>query len=108
MLSAYSQGNHFYFGKYYLYKDTYYFGGKGSRKLVRIYYHQDKFPRYEAQFRDKYVQVVFSALNNSIDTREFQEKLIAIAVGVINFRDRSKLKNPKKAHKGNTKRLFFW
>lgn len=108
MLSAYSQGNHFYFRKYYLYKDTHYFGGKGSRKLVRIYCHQDKFPRYEAQFRDKYAQAVFSALNNSIDIREFQEKLTAIAVGVIDFRDRSKLKNPKKAHKGNTKRLFFW
>ena len=106
MINAYYKGNYCYFKKYYCYKNTHYFGSRASNKVMRIYPKKD-FIRLETEFRDKYANDIFYIIKN-LTTIEFQAILAAIAVGVIDFRDKSKLKNPNKAYAGNTKRLPFW
>ena len=78
--------------------------------------HKNKSLRLETQFRGKYAQPAFETLatleREDKTDREWikivQKDIGAIAVGAVDFRDKSKLKNQKKACKGKTKRLAFW
>ena len=78
--------------------------------------HKNKSLRLETQFRAKYAQPAFETLatleREDKTDREWikivQKDIGAIAVGAVDFRDKSKLKNQKKACKGKTKRLAFW
>ena len=95
---------------------VHYFGAKGSKKLVRVYKHKNKSLRLETQFRGKYAQVAFKAiatLERDDESDEEWERIVqktigGIAVGARDFRDKSKLKNPKKASKSKTKRFPWW
>jgi hypothetical protein len=125
MLKAFKEGNYFDF-RWYGEETTatspdnstttHYFGGKGSKRLVRVYKHKNESLRLETQFRGDYAQVAFEALatlEREDETDEEWEKIIqknigGIAVGAIDFRDKSKLKNQNKACKSKTKRLPFW
>ena len=125
MIKAYREGNYFDFKNYHHETDesnpnnpttTHYFGSKGSKKLVRIYKHKNESQRLETQFRGKYAQKAFetiATLERKNETDEEWSKVIyktigRIAIGAIDFRDKSKLKNKKKACKSKTKRLPFW
>jgi|GEM_PF-5055325 len=125
MIEAYKNDNYFDFKEYakeeeYTSPDnctnTHYFGAKGSKKLVRVYKHKNKSRRLETQFRGKYAQGAFetiATLERDEESDEEWSKIIqktigGIAEGAIDFRDRSKLKNPRKASKSKTKRLPFW
>ncbi len=125
MIEAYKNGDYFYFKELmkkeeYTSPDnlttTHYFGGEGSKKLVRVYNHKNESLRLEAQFRGKYAQAAFEAIatlervNESDEewSKIIQKTIGGIAVGIIDFRDKSKLKNQKKADKSKTKRLAFW
>ena len=125
MIEEYRNGNYFDFRGYHHETDekdpdnpttVHYFGCKGSKKLVRVYNHKNKSLRLETQFRGKYAQVAFEAIANlkrDDETDEEWTKIIqktigGIAVGAIDFRDRSKLKNPKKASKSKTKSFTWW
>jgi hypothetical protein len=125
MIEAYKKGDYFDFrelGKQEEYTSpdnlttTYYFGSKGSKKLVRVYTHKNESLRLETQFRGKYAEVAFEVIatlkrESELDeewTKIVQKTIGGIAIGVIDFRDKSKLKNQKKADKSKTKRLPFW
>ena len=125
MAKAYREDNNFDFRKYHHETDesdpnnpitVHYFGGEGSKRLVRVYNHKNKSLRLETQFRGKYAQAAFEAIatlkrDEETDeewTRVIQKTIGGIAVGAIDFRDKSKLKNQKKACKSKTKRLVFW
>ncbi len=94
---------------------THYFGKKESDKFVRVYNHKNQCLRWETEFKGKYSQEVFNQLvslnQGDLSDEEFdyvvQKTIGGLAVGVIDFRDRSKLKNPNKACKSKTKR-FTW
>ena len=81
-----------------------------------LYNHKNQSLRLETQFRGKYAQVAFEAiatLERDNETDEEWDKVIqktigGIAVGAIDFRDKSKLKNQKKACKSKTKRFIWW
>ncbi len=83
---------------------------------VSIYNHKNQSLRLETQFRDKYAQVAFEAVatlkrDDETDeewTRIIQKTIGGIAVGAIDFRDRSKLKNQSKASKSKTQRFTWW
>lgn len=119
------RGNYFDFQRYWHETDekdpdnpitVHYFGAKGSKKVTRVYNHKNKSLRLETQFRGKYAQVAFEAIANlerddKTDeewTKIIQKTIGGIAVGVIDFRDKSKLKNKSKACKSKTKRFPFW
>ncbi len=125
MIEAYRQGDYFDLRDYHHETDekdpnnpstVHYFGGKGSKKLVRVYNHKNKSLRLETQFRGEHAQVAFQAVANlkrEFKTDEELSKVVqttigGIAVGAIDYRDKSKLKNQKKACKSKTKRLLFW
>lgn len=125
MIKAYRKGDYFDFRKYHFKTDeadpknpttVHYFGAEGSKKLVRVYNHQNESLRLETQFRGKYAQVAFEAVanlkrENNINeewTNKIQKTIGGIAIGAIDFRDKSKLKNKNKADKNKTKRLAFW
>jgi hypothetical protein len=84
--------------------------------LVRVYTHKNESLRLETQFRGKYAEVAFEVIatlkrESELDeewTKIVQKTIGGIAIGVIDFRDKSKLKNQKKADKSKTKRLPFW
>ncbi|MEM7557144.1 MAG: replication initiation factor domain-containing protein [Cyanobacteria bacterium P01_A01_bin.84] len=125
MIEAYRRGDSFDFRKYHSKTDeadpknpstVHYFGAEGSKKLIRVYNHQDESLRLETQFRAKYAQVAFETIatlkrgDKSDDewSKIIQKTIGEIAVGAIDFRDKSKLKNKSKADKSKTKRLNFW
>lgn len=125
MRKAFNDGNYFDFQQYseettVTHPDnsttTHYFGGKGSKRLVRVYKHKNESLRLETQFRGNYAQAAFQALatlERQDESNEEWEKIIqknigGIAVGAIDFRDKSKLKNKSKACKSKTNRLSFW
>ena len=121
------QGNkdYFYFSQYRHETDekdpnnpdtVHYFGAEGSKKLVRVYNHKNKSLRLETQFRGNRAQVAFNAIatlergdeNDEEWSKIVQKTIGGIAIGAIDFRDKSKLKNQSKADKSKTKRLPFW
>ena len=125
MTEAYRRGDYFDFRKYSHKTDesdsnnpttTHYFGADGAKRKVRVYNHKNKSLRLETQFRGEYAQPVFQTLATSKKedetdeewTKIVQREIGGIAVGAVDFRDKSKLKNQKKACKGKTKRLAFW
>ena len=125
MTEAYRRGDYFDFRKYSHETDesnpsnpttTHYFGADGTKRRVRVYNHKNKSLRLETQFRARYAQVTFETLATSKRedktdeewTKIVQKDIGGIAVGAVDFRDKSKLKNQKKACKSKTKRLAFW
>jgi hypothetical protein len=80
------------------------------------YIHKNESLRLETQFRSDYAQAAFQALatiEREDESDEEWDKIIqknigGIAVGAIDFRDKSKLKNKSKACKSKTNRLSFW
>ena len=125
MIEAYRRGDYFGFKTYHHETDesdpdnpitVHYFGGKGSKKLVRIYNHKNQSPRLETQFRGKYAQVAFEAIatiERDDETDQEWEKIVqkaigGIAIGAIDFRDKSKLKDRSKASKSKTTRFPWW
>ena len=125
MIEAYRRGDYFDFQTYHHETDesdpnnpttVHYFGAKGSKKLVRVYKHQNKSLRLETQFRGKYAQVALktiATLEREDETDDEWEKIIqktigGMAVGAIDFRDKSKLKNRSKACKSKTTRFPWW
>ena len=113
MKEAYRRGDYFDFKTYHHETDeanpnnpitTHYFGAEGSKKLARVYNHKNESLRLETQFRGKYAQVAFQAiaiLKRDDETDEEWTKIIqktigGIAIGTMDFRGRSHLKNPKK------------
>ena len=126
MIEAYNDGNYFGFKKHRTEKTdnddpknpdiVHYFGAKTSKKLTRVYNHKNESLRLETQFRGKYAQVAFEAiatLERDDESDEKWSKIIqktigGIAIGAIDFRDRSKLQNPKQASKSKTKRFPWW
>lgn len=125
MIEAYRRGDYFDFRSYHHETDesdpnnpvtTHYFGAEGSKKLARIYNHQNESRRLETQFRGKYARVAFEAiatLKRQGETDNEWSKIIqktigGIAVGTVDFQDKSKLKNQKKAGKSKTKRFSWW
>ncbi len=112
MVKAYQEGNHFGFQEYQQYQNTHYFGSRNkSRKLVRVYQRSDCL-RYEAQFRYHHAKSVFREIahlgltrrNDENWSREIQKTLGNLAIGAIDFRDKSK----GSTSKARTKRLPFW
>ena len=114
MIEAYRRGNYFGFKEYHHETDekdpknpdiVHYFGAKGSKRLVRVYKHKNQSLRLETQFRGKYAQGAFEAiatLERDDETDDEWNKIIqktigGLAVGAIDFRDKSKLQNPKKS-----------
>lgn len=95
---------------------TEYFGAKTSDKKVRIYSHKNKCMRFEAQLRGSYAEAAIKKLVSLERTTEndeewslkIQQTLGSIAVGTIDFRDKSKLKNKNNSCVNKTKRLTFW
>ena len=125
MREAYRRGDYFDFKTYHHETDesdpnnpitTHYFGAEGSKKLARVYNHKNQSLRLETQFRGKYAQVAFqaiAALKRDDETDDEWSKIIqktigGIAIGTMDFRGRSHLKNPKKADKSKTKRFTWW
>ena len=124
MIEAYNDGNYFGFKKYHTETDyddpknpdiVHYFGAEGSKKLTRVYKHENQSLRLETQFRGKYAQGAFEAiatLERGDESDDEWNKIIqttigGLAAGAIDFRLRSHLKNPEKASKDKTKR-FPW
>jgi DNA relaxase NicK len=71
MLEAYDRGDYFDFRELCSYtssKDsnnfstTHYFGAKGSKRRVKVYFHNDECLRLETQFRGEYAQIAFEAI----------------------------------------------
>lgn len=125
MVEAWSEKNIFHLEKYYdpgsgtdvdNFRKTHYFGAPGSKKRVRVYDHEGECLRFETQFRHECAMVVLEEIANLERTtdndedweREIQTRIGGLAVGVVDFRDRSRLKNPKKASVDKTKRLPFY
>ncbi|AFZ35072.1 replication initiation factor [Stanieria cyanosphaera PCC 7437] len=126
MKKAYKEGNNFGFKHHWdtgLNENgeikgsrTEYFGGRTSDKKVRVYSHENKCMRFEAQLRGKQAESAIQNLTSLTRTTEsdeewnliIQKTLGGIAVGIIDFRDKNKLKNLGKASRDKTKRLPFW
>jgi hypothetical protein len=125
MIQAYRSGDYFDFRDYHhetSEKDpnnpstVHYFGAEGSKKLTKVYNHKNECLRLETQFRGKYAQAVFEAiatLKREDESDEEWSKIVqktigGIAIGAVDFRHRSHLKNPKRADKSKTKILPFW
>lgn len=125
MVKAHKQGNSFGYQNFTSIvtdkgKDsdekTDYFGSKNSEKHVRVYNHKNKCMRFETEFKKDSATSVFNEIANlnqgdkSEDefSKTIQQTIGGLAVGAIDFRDKSKLKNQKKACKSKTQRLPFY
>ena len=112
-------------------EETTYFGSRNSGKMVRIYNHKDKFHRFETEFKRGYADQVFQTFSSSDYSHDSLEEelhpcsdelhpcsdefdltlsklLASIAVGAIDFRDKSVRKDRSKASFKDTPRLDFY
>jgi hypothetical protein len=125
MIKAHQQGNYFGYQKHTYTatddgsgsdKTTHYFGSRKSPKYVRVYDHKGKCKRMEAEFKGSHAQEavakIISLQQGESSELEFskviQQTLGGMTVGIIDFRDKSKLKNQSKAARSKTSRLPFY
>ncbi len=91
-------------------------GSRLSELFIRIYTKHRYFVRYEAEFKRKKAQELFTKLadlrqdkiHGNLPVKNIANALAKAALNGIDFRDKSMSISPKNATKNRTERFFFW
>ena len=91
-------------------------GSRYSSLFIRIYTKRKYFVRWEAEFKQKKAQKLFTTLfnlskqksNDITFIKDVQKTLAHAALDGIDFRDKSSSNSPTNKSKSRTKRLPFW